>query len=114
MSVKTVEMNFTEDTINEIARLVCERIINGIDEHVENGVRYHVVANDVVDMITNAIKEIDECTLNRIEISVLKANGQLFKQVKKVVFEKLIGIFQLELEQIHLKDAFDKETQKEG
>ena len=100
MSVKKVEMHFSEDTVNEIARLVCERVVNGIDEHVENGVRYHVVANDVVDMITNAIKDIDECTLNRIEISVHKANGQLFKQVKRVVFGKLVGIFQLALKQM--------------
>ena len=114
MSVKKVEMEFSEDTVNEIARLVCERVVNGIDEHVESGVRYHVVSNDVVDMIANAIREIDECTLNRIEISVIKASGQLYKQVKKIAYEKLIGMFQHELEQIHLKEAFDTEMEKEG
>ena len=96
-----IEFKFPEEVIDRISRDVIESLFSEMNEYISEGIRYDLLDDDTLKMITKAIQDMDNCNLNKIELSIISARGQLYSQVKKRVYEKLIKFLPEELEELN-------------
>lgn len=99
-----IEFRFPEATIKRLAESVTDRIFGSIDEFTQDSVRYQLLNNDTAEMITEAIKNLDEQNINRIELCIITARGQLYAQVKKQVFKNALDVIQREIRRLESED----------
>ena len=83
------ELNFTDDTIEEIGDSVIEKVLDHLSEFIDSGVRYGLLPEHLARDIAEHIAQPEEASINKLEINFLKAKGQLHKRVREYVYKQL-------------------------
>lgn len=98
MTTEKRELRFTDDTISEIGDQIIDRVIENLSDFIESGVRHGLIPNhlarDIAEYILQSEKgeeteQSEEASFTKLEITFLKARGQLHKRVREYVYKEL-------------------------
>ena len=95
MTTRKQELRFTDDTISEIGDQIIDRVIENLSDYIESGVRHGLIPNhlarDIAEYILQSEEadKSEEASFAKLEITFLKARGQLHKRVREYVYKKL-------------------------
>ena len=85
-----VEVVFTEETIERIAKEATGRIVSNIYEDVSEAIRSNFLPEDVIASICDNIQnQEDDMNIDKVEIVLLQSRGQLFNRVYDKVLEMI-------------------------
>ena len=105
MKHKKIDFHFNEETIERIAEHAAIRIEEEIDKRIKDAISYRLLDEDTVNNITDAIRNLDNPNIGKIEICVHTARGQLYSAVKKSTLEKALLIISSQLKIINDNEA---------
>ena len=83
------ELNFTDETIKEIGECIIERVIDNLPDFIDMGIRNGLLPEQLARDIAEYIAQPEEASFNKLEITFIKARGQLHKRVREYVYKGL-------------------------
>ena len=89
MTENKQELNFTDDTIEEIGDQIIDRVIETLPDFIESGVQHGLLPNHLARDIAEYIAQPEEASFAKLEIDFLKARGQLHKRIRAYIYKEL-------------------------
>ena len=89
MSSRTLELNFTDETIKAIGNDIIKSLIDHLPDFIDSGVRRGVLPENLARDIAQSIAQPEEACFDKLEINFHKARGQLHKRVREYVYKNL-------------------------